>query len=119
MARTARIVREYQAIGAGKGVKACPQTVQDTSKGRHKKRKYRPGTIALREIRKYQKSADLLVPKIPFMRLVRELGNQFMTDVRFTKDAVDCLQVAMTKVFWIFFFEFFLHWIHFRFLNCW
>ena len=94
MARTARIVREYQAIGAGKGVKACPQTVQDTSKGRHKKRKYRPGTIALREIRKYQKSADLLVPKIPFMRLVRELGNQFMNDVRFTKDAVICLQVS-------------------------
>ncbi len=35
-----------------------------------KKRRYRPGTVALREIRKYQKSTDLLIRKLPFARLV-------------------------------------------------
>ena len=37
------------------------------------KRRYRPGTKALKEIRKYQKSTDLLIPKLPFGRLVREV----------------------------------------------
>lgn len=36
-----------------------------------KKRRFRPGTVALREIRKYQKSTDLLIQKLPFSRLVR------------------------------------------------
>lgn len=35
-----------------------------------KKRRYRPGTVALREIRKYQKSTDLLIQKLPFSRIV-------------------------------------------------
>ena len=39
----------------------------------HKKRRWRPGTAALREIRKFQKSADLIIPKAPFSRLVREI----------------------------------------------
>ena len=38
-----------------------------------KLRRYRPGTIALREIRRYQKSTELLIRKIPFQRLVREV----------------------------------------------
>ena len=37
-----------------------------------KKRRYRPGVVALREIRRYQKSTDLLLPKRSFQRLVRE-----------------------------------------------
>lgn len=43
------------------------QTVEE---GR-KPRRYRPGTIALREIRRYQRSTDLLLLKLPFSRLVR------------------------------------------------
>ena len=38
-----------------------------------KPRRFRPGTVALREIRKYQKSTDLLIRKVPFQRLVREI----------------------------------------------
>ena len=34
---------------------------------------HRPGTVALREIRKYQKSTELLIRKLPFQRLVREI----------------------------------------------
>jgi len=36
-----------------------------------KKKRFRPGTVALREIRKYQRSTDLLLRKLPFSRLVR------------------------------------------------
>ena len=41
------------------------------------KNRYRPGVVALREIRKYQKSTDLLVRKLPFQRLVREISQDY------------------------------------------
>merc|ERR1712166_819095 len=41
--------------------------------GVKKPHRYRPGTVALREIRKYQKSTELLIRKLPFQRLVREI----------------------------------------------
>ena len=42
-----------------------------------KPHRYRPGTVALREIRRYQKSTDLLIRKLPFQRLVREIAQDF------------------------------------------
>ncbi|PLW21459.1 hypothetical protein PCANC_04972 [Puccinia coronata f. sp. avenae] len=42
-----------------------------------KPHRYRPGTVALREIRQYQKSTDLLMRKLPFARLVREIAMNF------------------------------------------
>lgn len=42
--------------------------------GIKKVHRFRPGTVALREIRKYQKSTDLLIRRLPFQRLVREVG---------------------------------------------
>ena len=45
-----------------------------TAGGVKKPHRYRPGTVALREIRKYQKSTDLLLRKLPFQRLVREIA---------------------------------------------
>jgi histone H3 len=47
--------------------------------GVKKPHRFRPGTVALREIRKYQKSTDLLIRKAPFQRLVRELAQDFKT----------------------------------------
>ncbi|KAJ3107207.1 centromeric DNA-binding histone H3-like protein cse4 [Phlyctochytrium planicorne] len=49
-----------------------------------KTRRFRPGTVALREIRKYQKSTDLLLRKLPFARLVREVTNDIVTTDRLT-----------------------------------
>jgi len=46
-----------------------------------KKRRFRPGTVALREIRKYQRSTDLLIRKLPFSRLVREVAQDMTTQV--------------------------------------
>eukprot|EP00898_Chlorokybus_atmophyticus_P000038 jgi/Chlat1/1034/Chrsp109S01467 len=45
-----------------------------------KPHKYRPGTVALREIRKYKTSCDTLLPKLPFCRLVREVSTGFTGD---------------------------------------
>ena len=60
----------------------------------HKKRYYRPGTVALREIRKYQKSTDLLIRKLPFQRLVREIAADLKTDLypKFKSTALSALQ---------------------------
>ena len=56
--------------------------------------RYRPGTVALREIRKYQKSTDLLIRKAPFQRLVKEIAQEFKSDLRFQSTAVLALQEA-------------------------
>ena len=62
-----------------------------------KKRRYRPGTVALREIRRYQKSTELLIRKLPFQRLVQEIGQDFAsngTSLRFQSAALVALQEA-------------------------
>ena len=56
--------------------------------------RFRPGTVALREIRKFQKSTELLIRKLPFQRLVREIAQDFKTDCRFQSTAILALQEA-------------------------
>ena len=63
-------------------------------KQQKKPHRYRPGAVALREIRKYQKSTELLIRKLPFQRLVREIAQDFKTDLRFQGSAVLALQEA-------------------------
>ena len=62
--------------------------------GVKKPHRFRPGTVALREIRRYQKSTELLIRKLPFQRLVREIAQDFKTDLRFQSSAVLALQEA-------------------------
>merc|ERR1712224_501900 len=62
--------------------------------GVKKPNRYRPGTMGLREIRKYQKSTELLIRRLPFMRLVREIAQNYKTDLRFQSSAVKALQEA-------------------------
>ena len=56
--------------------------------------RYRAGTVALREIRRYQKTTELLLRKLPFMRLVREVAQDFRSDCRFQSVAILILQEA-------------------------
>ncbi|KAG5351881.1 histone H3.1 [Termitomyces sp. Mn162] len=56
--------------------------------------RFRPGTVALREIRRYQKSTELLIPKLPFQRLVREVAQDFGNKLRFQTSAISALQEA-------------------------
>ena len=59
--------------GRGRGKKAVqPAPPVGGGQNPRKKHRYRPGTVALREIRKYQKGTELLIRKLPFLRLVRE-----------------------------------------------
>ena len=75
---------------------------QKAPKGRVKKRyRYRPGTVALKQIRQYQKSTELLIRKLPFQQLVREIASdsEVITSplcgkVRFQSAAVMALQEA-------------------------
>lgn len=69
--------------------------------GEARKRRFKPGTVALRQIRKYQKSVDPLLPRSTFKRLVKSITDELTADntyfdggVRFKSDAVDALQVA-------------------------
>ena len=55
---------------------------------------YRPGTVALREIRRYQKLTELLIRKLPFNRLVREIAQDFKVDLQFQAAAIGALQEA-------------------------
>jgi histone H3 len=62
--------------------------------GVKKPHRYRPGTVALREIRRYQKSYELFIAKANFQRLVREIAQSFKGDLRWTRDAILALQEA-------------------------
>ncbi len=73
------------ALAAGNNI------VGSTMKKSHR---YRPGTVALREIRRYQKSTELLLRKRPFQRLVRELAQHFRSELRFQASAILALQEA-------------------------
>ena len=58
------------------------------------KRRYKPGTVALREIRKMQKSGKILLAKAPFARIVRKFATGMKTDCRFRKNALAAIQDA-------------------------
>merc|ERR1712110_1296796 len=89
MARTKSTVIARKVTG-GKaprkqiGSKAARKSAapSNTSGGVKKPHRYNPSTVALREIRRYQKSTELLIRKLPFQRLVREIAQDFKTDLR-------------------------------------
>jgi histone H3/H4 len=85
---------------------------QEQPAGQRKKIRFRPGTVALREIRKYQKSTDLLLRRLPFSRVVREIALDMTTDLqtygdaglRWQSSAILALQEA-TEAFLVHLFE--------------
>jgi histone H3 len=96
MARTKQTARKNTGGKAPRknvGNKAARKSAPSHG-GVKKPHRFKPGTVALREIRKYQKSTELLVRKLPFQRLVREIAQEFKTDLRFQSSAVLALQEA-------------------------
>ncbi|KAG1860282.1 histone 3 [Suillus subalutaceus] len=83
--------RKQLAVKSGK---KAPIAGHAATGGVKKPHRFRPGTVALREIRRYQKSTELLIRKLPFQRLVREIAQDFKTDLRFQSSAVMALQEA-------------------------
>ena len=77
--------------------KAAKKIVPEDSikfKGPKKAHRYRPGTVALREIRRYQKSTNLLICKGPFQRLVKQVARNLKCEFRFQSTAVLAIQEA-------------------------
>lgn len=60
----------------------------------NKPHRYRPGTVALRAIRKYQRSRRILLRKLPFQRIVHEIAKEFKPWSRFQSTAIQVLQEA-------------------------
>lgn len=60
--------------------------------GDKKKIRFRPGTVALREIKRYQKSTNMMLPRAPFQRLVRSICSGIDNDLRFQAQALMALQ---------------------------
>ncbi|XP_048542626.1 histone H3.2-like [Triticum urartu] len=106
MARTKQTARKSTGGKAPRkqlATKAVRKSAPATG-GVKKPHRFRPGTVALREIRKYQKSTELLIRKLPFQRLVREIALDFKTDLRFQSSAVSALQEA-TEAYLVGLFE--------------
>ncbi|EJD54532.1 histone-fold-containing protein [Auricularia subglabra TFB-10046 SS5] len=97
MARTKQTARKSTGGKAPRkqlAAKKASKTSASATGGVKKPHRFRPGTVALREIRRYQKSTELLIRKLPFQRLVREIAQDFKTDLRFQSSAVMALQEA-------------------------
>jgi len=87
----AREVAERGAVLCSHGSAQAPPSYPGGVKRAHR---YRPGMVALREIRKFQKSTETLIPKLPFQRLVKEVAQNYRTDLRFQSTAIAALQEA-------------------------
>jgi histone H3 len=96
MARTKQTARKNTGGKAPRKHIANKQAKKTSSSsgGVKKPHRFRPGTVALREIRRFQKSTELLIRKLPFQRLVREIASEFKNDLRFQSSAVLALQEA-------------------------
>lgn len=94
MARTKQVARKSVGMKAPrpKFLKPAARKTPSGTGGVKKPHRWRPGTVALREIRRYQKSTDLLLRKLPFQRLVREIATDFKNDLRFQGTAILALQ---------------------------
>ncbi|XP_063688710.1 histone H3-like [Bolinopsis microptera] len=109
MARTKQTARKStggkidraRILEAKRGKNVGTKTRKGKSKGEvagvKKKHRWRPGTVALREIRRFQKSTELLIPRSPFLRLMREVINEVKqgpSQMRVQVGAVGALQEA-------------------------
>ena len=107
MARTKQTARKSTGGKAPRGRYRTSHGIKNglPEKGSVRKpRRFRPGTVALREIRKYQKSTELLIRKLPFQRLLREITQKLVPGLRFQSTAVLALQEA-TESFLVTMFE--------------
>ncbi|CAI7920482.1 unnamed protein product [Closterium sp. NIES-53] len=99
MARTKQTARKSTGGKAPRkqlATKAARKSAPATG-GVKKPHRYRPGTVALREIRKYQKSTELLIRKLPFQRLVREIAQDFKTDLSRSALALRAHMMSLTR----------------------
>lgn len=104
------MARKLQGRQSRKGKNPRKKIADDADTGdehasEKRRRRYKPGTLALKEIRKFQKSTDLLIRKAPFCRLVREISNEVSPEpFRYTAESLLAIQEA-TEDFLVHLFE--------------
>ena len=74
------------------GSRKAPRMQIYAGQKKRRPRRYRPGTVALREIRRYQRSSELLIRQMPFQRLVREIAQTHNPYLRFQSGTILALQ---------------------------
>jgi len=84
--------------------KHLPPVGRQGKDGKKSVKRYRPGVLALKEIRRYQKTTELLIRTAPFQRLVKEVSQKFKADFRYQASALQALQEA-TEAYIIGLFE--------------
>jgi len=94
-------IKDLHGKAARKSKKVPRRASTPTTRPR---RRFKPGTVALREIKRYQKSTELLIRKLPFSRLVREITQDIKSDTRFQAAAFGALQEA-AEAYLVGFFE--------------
>ena len=107
--------KPLRKTGVGTGVKNSVRAATNATRNNHRKNMpatggvkkphhYRPGTVALREIRHYQKSTELLCRKLAVSRLIREITQDFKTELRFQSSAIAAIHEAMES-YMVYLFE--------------
>ena len=98
--------KKASASSKGKGKVGRPRTSKPAGKiavkkptlkraeGEKRPHRFKPGTVALREIRRYQKGGNMLLRKIPFQRIVRHIAEGLKHGMRFQASAILALQEA-------------------------
>ena len=96
MVRTKQVARKSGVVSMDVARRAVANKMVQAPRRRLKAKYYRPGTVALREIRRYQKGSELLIRKAPFQRLVKQIAHVEMKkkDLRFQSHAILALQEA-------------------------
>ena len=94
MARTKQTVRKAVGSAPSKQLAGKSSRKSQGAEGVKKAARWRPGTVALREIRRFQKTTDLLLKRAPFQRLVREIAQETKSELRFQASAVMAMQEA-------------------------
>jgi len=90
--RSGRVVKGRPPVRRDTGAKTLPGRGRQQPPVEKKKKRFRPGQLALKEIRRYQKSTELLIKALPFQRLVRDIAKEFMIGVKFQAVALSALQ---------------------------
>jgi histone H3 len=119
MVRTKQVSRQQvsgkaprKSLATKSAAKSAARKTASAHGGVKKTHRFRPGTVALREIRKYQKSTELLIRKLPFQRLVREIARELKSDLRFQASAIAALQEVFD--YYLFFFVYSFLFLHFQ-----
>ncbi|KAH6956072.1 histone-fold-containing protein [Ilyonectria robusta] len=86
----ARIKQTFQISSRGQAPRKDFKNIRNLEATR--KYRYKPGTVSLREIRKFQQSTDLLIPRLAFQRLIKEIALFVKSPVRFQSAAIGALQ---------------------------